>query len=212
MMNETVHHGLRRDIGRFQASFAEPAPPSPRHRAALADHIDWLAGFLHEHHTGEDTAVWPRVRAKAPELGPLVDRLESEHQAMAEALTSLVTSAAVWRSDGSPEARANTAQAMDTFAVVCVGHLDFEETEGMPQVAAVLNEEDWTEISKVMRGRASMSESGYRLMWMLDDLDAPHTAVVNGLIPRPVMWVLRKGFGGRYAAQRTELWGPTPVR
>lgn len=211
MMNQTVHAGLRRDIRRFKAAFADPSPPAEGRREAMADHVGWLADFLHEHHTGEDTAVWPRVRAKAPELTPLVDRLEGEHQAMTQALTALEKSAAAWRSDGSEAARSATSSALDTFAVVCVGHLDYEEQEAMPQVAAVLDDDDWSAISKVMRGSPPMSEAGFRLMWMLDDLDAEHTAVVEGVIPKPVMWFLRRRFGPRYAARRTEIWGANPA-
>lgn len=206
MMNETVHAGLRRDIRRFEAVFAEQDPPGTARREALADHVVWLADFLRKHHTGEDTAIWPRVLDKCPELGPLMGELESEHEAMAEALTTFESAATVWRRDGSDESRDAVVASLGTFGTVCVRHLDHEEQEGIPQIAEVLNDEDWEAISKVMRGRAPMSEMGYTLMWMLDDLDPPHTAVLEAQIPRPVMWLLRRRFGPRYNARRAELW------
>ena len=160
MMNETVHAGLRRDIRRFHAVFADPVPPSTARREAVADHVVWIADFLRKHHTGEDTAIWPRVLDKCPELGPFLDQLESEHHAMAEALGGFERSALAWRTDGSDVARAAVSASLDTFGTVCVRHLDHEEQDGIPQIAAVLDDDDWVAISKVMRGRGSDVRDG----------------------------------------------------
>ena len=211
MMNQTVHAGLRRDIRRYQACFAEPGPPMRERREALADHVVWIADFLRKHHTGEDTAIWPRVRDKCPELGPFLDVMESEHHMMAEALTALESAAVAWRTNGSEVARSAVSTDLNAFAVVCITHLDHEEKDGIPQIAQVLDDDDWVAISKVMRGRGPMSETGFTLMWMLDDLDQKHTAVMEAQIPKPVMWGLRRVYGPRYASRRAVLWGDHPV-
>jgi hypothetical protein len=100
---ERVHTMLRRDlqICRDLADAALGGVPAADLQAAL----DQLSSrsllfqlkvnclrycqFVHAHHGAEDTLLFPAVRASAPELGPVIDRLEADHRLVSDLLDQI---------------------------------------------------------------------------------------------------------------------------
>ena len=79
------------------------------------------------HHTNEDQAMFPRLRAADPRLAPVVDRLEHEHRIIHDvlervdrALVALVGPAA----DGH-----RLRRAVDELTDTLISHLSYEERE-----------------------------------------------------------------------------------
>ena len=80
------------------------------------------------HHTLEDRSIFPHLRARDAELAPVIDRLEEEHEVIADllervddAMRALVGS----EPDGMDRARA----VMDLFTDALLSHLSYEERE-----------------------------------------------------------------------------------
>lgn len=71
------HHAFRRDAACFATALAEGRPAD-----LLADEWTRFRGALHGHHTIEDTAMFPDLRAKHPVLGAAIDKLEAHHHAI----------------------------------------------------------------------------------------------------------------------------------
>lgn len=84
--------------------------------------------FVHSHHNAEDAMLFPALRAANPDLGPIVDRLETEHRWVSHLLDE-VEEAARELSDvsGADADRARVADALDDLAEHLLDHLQFEE-------------------------------------------------------------------------------------
>ena len=79
--------------------------------------------FVHGHHRLEDVALFPAVRRTEPDLGPVVDRLESDHRRVAEQLDELEAAVAELEPDG----RDRVVLALDELAAHLLAHLELEE-------------------------------------------------------------------------------------
>ena len=90
--------------------------------------------FVHAHHGAEDAMVFPAVRAAAPHLATVVDKLEADHHIVSEALNRVEAAAALGTPDDTRGPRL-LAEALDELAVPLLEHLSFEEQS----LAPVLN-------------------------------------------------------------------------
>jgi len=74
------HHAFRRDLARFIAAIAQVKAGETARIAALQE--EWTKSFrlaLHGHHHIEDTAMFPDIKAKQPELAPAIETLMAQH-------------------------------------------------------------------------------------------------------------------------------------
>jgi hypothetical protein len=72
------HHAFRRDLTCFSSALATP----DRDNAALLEEWTRFRDALHGHHTVEDTAMFPGMRASLPELATAIDELDAHHRAI----------------------------------------------------------------------------------------------------------------------------------
>jgi hypothetical protein len=138
-----VHDHLRGELAQLRDMIAQVAEGSLDPGAARSEiskltmrQNQWTAGAYCEsycrlvgmHHTIEDRSLFPGLRSLDGRLRPVVDRLHSEHLAIAgvlarvdAALVALVTSPEA----GMPELRA----AVDLLTDTLLSHLSYEERE-----------------------------------------------------------------------------------
>ncbi len=90
----------------------------------LAGHCRAFCRIVLLHHHREDTDVFPRLRAFEPPLGPVVDRLEQEHEALHE-LVERIDRTLVAEPLDVPGLRA----AVDLLTDALLSHLSYEEHE-----------------------------------------------------------------------------------
>ena len=101
-------------------------PPTAAARAeVIAAHLDFLLNGLHNHHSTEDTNIWPRLLERAAPQAELIDRMEKQHEVVAERSSRVRTALAVWRV--SPTNGEELATALDEFTRALVEHLGDEE-------------------------------------------------------------------------------------
>ncbi|MEU0991561.1 LLM class flavin-dependent oxidoreductase [Streptomyces sp. NPDC005953] len=82
---------------------------------------------LTTHHTIEDQYMFPELREKQQSLGPVVERLEQEHEVIAEALARLDAALVVLvQDDGHMGEVQDIARVLDR---ILLSHLDYEEAE-----------------------------------------------------------------------------------
>jgi hypothetical protein len=116
------HHAFRRDV----ASFARALGDSARDEFLGEEWARFRAG-LHGHHTVEDTAIFPDIRAKQPELAAVIDTLDAHHRAIDPLLErgdKVFADVANHRS----EAR----DVIASLAALLAEHLDAEEAAIIP--------------------------------------------------------------------------------
>jgi hypothetical protein len=118
------HHGLRRDLRRFKIALAGKDVAS---RAdALRDEWKSYHATLHGHHTVEDTAMFPNMRAEHPEIAATIDQLTVDHRRIDPLLDS---------GDEAFAALPNTAAAAALVAElldILDRHLALEEKDLVP--------------------------------------------------------------------------------
>ncbi len=79
------------------------------------------------HHSLEDQAVFPHLRASEPGLGPVIDRLASEHEIIHKVLEGLDTE--LVELVCNPGDFSRLQQAADVLSDVLLSHLAYEEAQ-----------------------------------------------------------------------------------
>ena len=84
--------------------------------------------FVEAHHGLEDRAIFPVIRRVDPGLEPVVDKLESDHRAVAELVHELEAAAAALEGADDPDAaRERVVAALTGLGALLLEHLDYEE-------------------------------------------------------------------------------------
>ena len=121
------HHGFRRDVACFATALADPTRTDGVHE-------EWtrFRAALHGHHTIEDTAMFPDMRAKHPDLASAFDKLDGHHRAIDPLLErgdQLFADLATHR--------AAACDLIATLATLLAEHLDAEEPVIVPHLRGV---------------------------------------------------------------------------
>jgi hemerythrin-like domain-containing protein len=203
-MNRVIHAAVRRDLDRLAAALSTfPAGDTGRARDLERAYAN-LHRELTRHHEGEDVHIWPMLSTAgvAPDL---LGAMESEHHAMADALTG--TAAAMTtlaRSGSAADAAAAYASVVHTRDVVA-RHLDHEETELEPEMVPYLETPEWHAVEKKLR-RQPLGVTGRFFAWITDGMDDQQRAFLRGTVPPPVVAVLVRVFGRGYTREIAPVW------
>jgi deazaflavin-dependent oxidoreductase (nitroreductase family) len=121
---------------RFAAGAAlirdEAATAGARVGAQLRVNCLALCAGLHNHHTGEDGAMFPLLAAQRPELAPVLEQLRVEHEQIAALVAQL--QAAV----NGPADPVRLRYEVDRLTDELERHLSYEEEQLVPALDAVL--------------------------------------------------------------------------
>ncbi|MGV9713631.1 hemerythrin domain-containing protein [Gordonia sp. NPDC003424] len=205
-----IHSALRRDLRRLRLVLETPPHPDRRRREAVADHTAWLVAFLHAHHTGEDNGLWPAIRSRNPSAGTLLDQMESDHQRIAVTLEELSDAARAYRADD--EARARLLTALATAQEALLPHLEREEREMMPIVAATITAAEYRDIEDEYFVRPKgFTELGFEGHWVIDGVSPNDREVILHVVPPIPRFILLHAFARRYRRRCDLLWGDGPA-
>lgn len=111
-----VHQALRQQIDDIR-SIGRPRD------VLAADLGTFCLGFcaaLSRHHTAEDGALFPRILADRPDLGPVVDRLMEDHAL----LSRLLADFEAVRADAEPD---EILRHLDGLEAIMESHFAYEE-------------------------------------------------------------------------------------
>jgi hemerythrin-like domain-containing protein len=204
-----VHSALRRDLERSRIVLAAGPVPDAR-RAALAEHLVWMMDFLTQHHEGEDSGLYPLVRAKDASLGEILDSMNSEHEAIVPAMDEVKLAARSWAQDPTDAPR--VLAAIEALNLVLGPHLKHEEEEMMPLVETVLTRQEWQEWDQITNvGPKSNRQLAFEGHWLIDNTTAHDRSVVVHLVPPLPRFFLVNFMGGSYRKRRASLWDGTPA-
>jgi hemerythrin-like domain-containing protein len=97
------------------------------------------------HHPKESELLFPKILARAPELKPVLDRLDTDHARGEKAIRELEHSLLAFEVLG--ESRRDTFEtAVDRYVRAYLDHMSVEETEILPAARRLLTEADWAEL------------------------------------------------------------------
>lgn len=143
----TLFHGaLRRDLARARRLLQSPGALTLRRTRRLGRHLLWLMAQLRWHHEGEDHGLWPLLLERAPESAPVLEAMESEHQAIDVPLLRVEEAARGLVAGRSTPADA--LAALDLLEGPLLEHLTHEEEAGLPIVRRVLSRREWQQFER----------------------------------------------------------------
>lgn len=107
---------------------------------AMLFYIDEFPEKLH--HPKESNLLFPLLVRKAPELAPVIRRLEEDHAGGEGRVRELQHLLLAWELIGESR-RMAFVKAADDYVTFYLNHMHTEETEILPVAARVLAAEDW---------------------------------------------------------------------
>ena len=203
-MNRVIHAAVRRDFERTARALDAFRDGDAVRAAELARAWDHLASQLTHHHEQEDRLIWPALESLG--VDPvLLGEMESEHQAMHDALVAV--SAAVTRLAGSARNEDATvaAEALEHARTVTERHLRHEEDELEPQLLQHVESPEWKAVEKQIRSQSPLVAGDF-FAWVLDGLPAREEAHVRATVPAPVILVMSRVFGLGYRRRIAPVW------
>ncbi len=194
-----IHASFRREFA-LAPTLVTATRPGVRARARrVADHLALIAKSLHDHHAGEDTVLWPALRATGNVDPGLLDDMLGEHHQLADDLTALERTRRAWaRNPDEAHARKLTVLLTRTHTEV-TQHLDHEETHVLPLVRAYLTTREWNDLAAESRRKLPRSPRRQLLLLgiLLEDATPPQRHQVDQQMPTPARWLWHT-IGRRY--------------
>ncbi|MBI5257151.1 MAG: hemerythrin domain-containing protein [Burkholderiales bacterium] len=118
------------------------APPFNVLRAMLF-YVDEFPERLH--HPKESQLLFPKLRSRCPELGPVFDRLDADHARGEKAIRDLEHALLAYEVMGESRREA-FEQATQRYIDAYLSHMSVEESEILPAARKHLSEDDWAEL------------------------------------------------------------------
>jgi hemerythrin-like domain-containing protein len=97
------------------------------------------------HHTKESELLFPKLRQRAPELGPVLDQLDRDHASGEKSIRDLEHALLAFEVMGEPR-RAAFEQAVEQYIAFYLQHMGVEEKDILPAARRVFSEADWQEL------------------------------------------------------------------
>lgn len=97
------------------------------------------------HHPKESELLFPRLRERAPEIAPLLDRLDRDHEHGERAIRDLEHALIGYEMMGESR-RDRFEQALARYTDFYLRHMALEESEVLPVARRVLTEADWLDL------------------------------------------------------------------
>lgn len=144
----TVHEHLRSELEQIRGVVAEVGAghSSPALARSLINRMSmrqnyWSLGafcatycrVLTIHHAIEDSNLFVDLKSRDAELGPVIERLDEEHEVVAAVLTRL--DAALVAMVDDPQQLAQVQTEVERLADILLSHLDYEEEELLGPIA-----------------------------------------------------------------------------
>lgn len=207
-MNRVIHSAVRRDLDRLAAALAV-APDGDRARAGdLRRAYAHLHAQLKHHHEQEDELVFPALSRLGIDT-LLLEEMDSEHVAMAEALDSTATLMEQYAGTGSTADAAAARTEVERTRAVVERHLAHEENELEPLIRPHLESAEWKQVEKGFR-KAPPTTIGRFFAWLTDGMDPESQSYLRSTIPRPVILGFSNVFGRQYHRTIAPVWRPAP--
>lgn len=190
-----AHAVFRREFAAVPALARAAADGDRRRARQLANHVEYLIGFLHGHHQAEDDIVWPKILERgAAEVAPLVETMEAQHDGLDKALKDLHIKAASWGESASRADSDSVAAAVETLLPHLREHLDTEEATLLSLIDKYIYEDEWKQVGGSSMTSLPKSMLGVSFGMALYEADAEMVGVIKYSLPA-VPWAIFSRIG-----------------
>lgn len=99
------------------------------------------------HHTKESELLFPKLRARCPEVAPVLERLDRDHARGEKAIRDLEHDLLAFEVLGEPR-RAAFENAVERYIEFYLSHMAIEENEILPLAQKHFTAQDWAELDQ----------------------------------------------------------------
>lgn len=178
-----VHRAFRRESQILIALIAAVPDRDAGRARTLAAHLRWYEGGLSTHHHGEDELIWPLLHRRADVQADVVDRMEVQHEHIAETLGRAMSALPAWQDSADASARDKLVLALTEHRAVLVEHLDDEECHLLPLARRHLTTREWSALGDHFVSTTPKSQLLIFLGAVLEDADPAERARMLGAMP-----------------------------
>jgi hemerythrin-like domain-containing protein len=202
-----VHRVFRRELA-LLPELVRAVPEGDVQRAGqVGGHLRLVLDGLHQHHTGEDEVLWPRLLERATLSSDLVHTMQAQHDQVDRHLERLDPLLQEWMRTGAVVRGEQLARVTDELRVSLLEHLDLEEREILPLVSEHITAAEWDSLGE--HGRDSIP---FRLLpilfgCVLEDADAQERGMMLAALPAPVRLLMRTWGTWHYRRYITRVRG-----
>jgi hemerythrin-like domain-containing protein len=197
-----MHRGFRRDLDLFVAA-AHATPVTDRDTwRRLADRWGVFAAILHNHHQGEDAALWPFLmeRAEGADRATL-EAMEAEHAEIDPILAACAAGLEQLAGHADEDARRALVVRLSAARERLGAHLAHEESDAIALIQRVMTQEEWEEVDQAFKEHLTPRLLLQIVPWGLSGLPAEATQWLygqpGGAAYRLVGLLTRRGFARR---------------
>ncbi|GIE81753.1 hypothetical protein Aph02nite_77030 [Actinoplanes philippinensis] len=202
-----AHRLYRREFRILPAVIrAVPAGDLARSRT-VGGHLATVVTMLHHHHEAEDELLWPIMLDRVGLHADLVHRMEAQHSRLEGLLSRLIPLNGSWRATASADTRDQLADLLAQASAVLDEHLDDEERDLLPLVAAHVTQAEWDAMNKRARGGppVNLKLALIQLGAMLEDATAEERRRFLTELPPPARLLWRMFGKSTYAKARDQV-------
>lgn len=205
----TIHGVFRHGLGKA-ADLIRGAKPADRERVEfVSNHLKELLQALHNHHQHEDILWWDRLKQRAPESTPVVERMISAHEQVALLIEEVQGKLAQWVK--SPQDKEELLSRLAHLNEVLFTHLKDEETHIMPLAAKVLTQKEWDDAHSIGMNEILKNRMLVQLGYLLQCSPTPQLRQeVLDSLPGFVKLLYRLNGKKKFEKEWEKLYGEKP--
>ena len=158
-------------------------PPDFGALRAMLFYVDEFPERLH--HAKESELLFPKLRARAPDLRDVLDDLDGDHAQGERAIRELQHSLLAWEQMGEVR-RDKFEQQLKVYTARYLRHMKREETEVLPRAAGVFSADDWAELDEAFGSH--QDPLAPRPGQAVDEAYAPLRQRILAALPAPFGW------------------------
>lgn len=158
-------------------------PPDFGALRAMLFYVDEFPERLH--HTKESELLFPKLRARAPDLREVLDDLDADHAQGERAIRELQHTLLAWEQMGEPR-REKFEQQLKVYSARYLRHMKREETLILPRAVALLSADDWADLDDAFGSH--QDPLAPRAGQSVDETYAPLRQRILAALPAPLGW------------------------
>ena len=103
---------------------------------------------LHHHHHTEDDSIFPALLAVRPDMGELIESLESGHQELVGVMDAVDSAVSAFGQQPDAAHQSSLHDAMAAVRDMFFPHLDIEDAQVLPAIAESVPRAEWARLDK----------------------------------------------------------------
>ena len=184
-----IHRLIRRGFEQARA-FVLAAGATPR-AGDVAEYVRFHLDGLVANHSTEDAILWPALSERAGPSGELIGRMESQHEAVHDAIETTRRELSGWEARPTEAGSESLAAALGPLLDRLSEHLAEEEREVVPLIAAHVTQAEWENLGKVAFSKFTPKQRFTAMGEMLEAADPTEAARMLAGLPPPIRLVWR---------------------